>query len=260
MTTLEESVAQAMDAGDDTAIVPFLPYILQDAWEIGTDPGVVAGLVRRFRPAPPRRRVLDLGCGKGAVSVRLARELGCCCLGIDAIPEFVRTAGEKAREFGVERLCRFEQGDIRLRIHGLGRVDVIVLGAIGPVFGDTRATLAMLAPHLRQGGIIVLDDGWIADDAPEEPPPVLRRGELLRQVTAAGMHIAEQAVFGSREIAAADDAIFRRLERRCAELAARHPQERELFERYVRRQAEENDRLENRITCAVLVIRKNGDG
>lgn len=74
------------------------------------------------------------------------------------------------------------------------------------------------------------------------------------------MHLAEEAVFGSSEIAAADDGIFRRLERRCAELAARHPQVRELFERYVRRQAEENDRLENRVFRAVLVIRKDGDG
>jgi len=35
MKTLEESIATAMDA-QDTAIVPFLPYILQDFWEIGT--------------------------------------------------------------------------------------------------------------------------------------------------------------------------------------------------------------------------------
>lgn len=250
----------SMDGGDDVAIVPFLPYILQDAWEIGTDPGVVADLVRRHPARRSRRRVLDLGCGKGAVSVRLAKELGCRCLGIDALSAFVQAAREKARESGVEPLCRFEQGDVRLGIHELGGFDVIVLGAIGPVFGDIRATLAILAPHLRRGGIIVLDDGWIADDGPEEHPPVLRRGELLRQVAAAGMLIAEEAVFGSREIAAADDAIFRRLERRCAELAARYPEQRELFGRYVRRQAEENDWLENRITCAVLVIKPIGDG
>ena len=83
MITLEESVAQAMD-GSGTGIVPFLPYILQDAWEIGTDAGVVAELVRRHRGSEARLQVLDLGCGKGAVSVRLARELGCRCLGIDA--------------------------------------------------------------------------------------------------------------------------------------------------------------------------------
>lgn len=32
--TIEESVVQAMD-GTDAELFPFLPYILQDLWEIG---------------------------------------------------------------------------------------------------------------------------------------------------------------------------------------------------------------------------------
>lgn len=138
--SLEESVAQAMD-GEGPEIVPYLPYILQDAWELGTLPGTVIDLVRRHLTDWVRLRVLDLGCGKGAVSVRLARELGCRCLGIDALEEFISVAREKAAAFGVRRRCRFEVGDIRDRIHDLGRFDVIVLGAIGPVFGGHRATL-----------------------------------------------------------------------------------------------------------------------
>jgi SAM-dependent methyltransferase len=260
MIPLEQCVAQAMDGGEEAAIVPFLPYILQDAWEIGTDARRVADLVRRLQPDHARRRVLDLGCGKGAVSVRLAQELGCRCLGIDALAEFVQAAGEKAREFGVERLCRFEQGDIRLRIHELGRFDVIVLGAIGPVFGDHLATLGILAPHLEAGGMIVVDDGWIDDDSPLVHPLVPRRGELLRQVAAAGMRIVEQVVLDRGDVAASDCRLFRDLETRCRELIARHPQRRALFEGYIRRQTEENDWLENRIACAVLAIRQDSAG
>lgn len=258
MIPLELSVARSMDGGDDAALVPFLPYILQDVWEIGTNPRVVTDLVRRHQADHSRLRVLDLGCGKGAVCVRLATELGCRCLGIDALAEFVRSAGERARELGVERLCRFEQGDIRLRVRGLGRFDVIVLGAIGPVLGDYRATLGLLSPHLRREGIVVVDDGWIADDAPVDHPPALRRGELLRQVADAGMRIAEEATFAREQIEEADGRIFLDLERRCRELMIRHPEQKALFEGYIRRQVEENDWLENKITCAVLVIRKAG--
>ncbi len=82
---LAESIARAMD-GSDRRIVPFLPYILQDAWEIGTDPEIVSDLVRRHTRDHSRLRVADLGCGKGAVSVRLAGTLGCRCLGIDGLP------------------------------------------------------------------------------------------------------------------------------------------------------------------------------
>jgi len=35
MGTIEESVVIAMD-GSDTGIFPFLPFILQDLWEIGS--------------------------------------------------------------------------------------------------------------------------------------------------------------------------------------------------------------------------------
>jgi SAM-dependent methyltransferase len=253
--TLEESVAQAMDGGPGTGIVPFLPYILQDSWEIGTSAGIVTGLVRRHMGDGARLRVLDLGCGKGAVAVKLAKDLGCRCLGIDAIREFVDVAREKAREFGVERLCRFETGDIRVRIETLGRFDVIVLGAIGPVFGDCLATLAALSPHLCKGGTIVVDDGYLPDDSHHASPLIVKRGEMLRQIAAAGMRLAEEVIFGHDEMAATDEMIFRGLEKRCRELMALHPEKQELFADYVRRQVAENDILENKIVCAVMAIK-----
>jgi ubiquinone/menaquinone biosynthesis C-methylase UbiE len=64
-------------------------------------------------------RVLDLGCGKGAVSVKLAAALKCNCYGIDGISEFIETSKEKAKEYGVDALCCFEVGDIREEVDAL---------------------------------------------------------------------------------------------------------------------------------------------
>jgi cyclopropane fatty-acyl-phospholipid synthase-like methyltransferase len=240
--------------GSDGRIVPFLPYILQDAWEIGTDPETVVGLVRKHARDHSRLRVLDLGCGKGAVSVRLAETFGCRCFGVDAIPEFVEFAGAKAEAAGVARLCRFEVADMRERIGDLGRYDVIVLGAIGPVFGDYLATLGALAPHLAEGGLVVVDDGYLPDDSPRTHSQTLKRGEMLRQIAAAGMRVVEEVRFASEAIERADETIFRDLERRCAELARTHPELKDVFEDYVRRQAEENEFLEDDAVCVVLAL------
>jgi ubiquinone/menaquinone biosynthesis C-methylase UbiE len=256
MKTLEESVAQAMD-GSDTRIVPFLPYILQDAWEIGTPAEMVVDLVRRHTRDHSRLSVLDLGCGKGAVAVKLAAELGCRCLGVDAVKEFIDYARGKAAEWGVSDLCRFETGDIRERIVSLGRFDVVVLGAIGPVFGDYRTTLATVSPHLRQGGVVVVDDGFIPDDSPYSHPLVLKRSDMLRQVEEAGLHLAEEVPVGSDEIRDTSEVIFRDLKRRCEELMAMYPEKRGLFEDYIRRQVEENDVLRNKVVCVVMVISKD---
>jgi len=253
--TVEESVVLAMD-GTDASLYPYLPYILQDIWQIGASPDLIIQVLRRRLPRKAGFRLLDLGCGKGAVSVRLARDLGCRCLGIDAIGEFIGTAREKASAFRLRRRCRFETGDIRERIHALGRFDVIVLGAIGPVFGDHRATLDILSPHLCPGGLIVVDDGYLEDDSPHHHPLVARRGELLRQIAAAGMQLVEEVVVARDEIEDMDRAMFRGLEKRCRELIGQHPDKRDLFAGYIRRQAEENDWLEQKIVCAVLAIRK----
>jgi SAM-dependent methyltransferase len=252
--SLEKSVALAMDGGSDDRVVPFLPFIFQDVWELGADPELVVDLVRRRARDPACLRVLDLGCGKGAVTVRLARAFGCRCLGLDAIAEFVAFAEAKAAEAGVARLCRFEVADIRERIEVLGRFDVIVLGAIGPVFGDYRTTLGTLESHLSEGGLVIVDDGYLPDESPAAHPEVLKRGEMLRQIAAAGMRIVEEVPVPDGALASLNETLFRALERRCAELAGLHPERKDVFEGYVRRQVEENAFLEGDVVCVLMAI------
>ena len=54
-------------------LLPFLPYLLQDFWELGSDPGVMAELIHRYVHPSEKTRILDLACGKGAVSVKVAQ-------------------------------------------------------------------------------------------------------------------------------------------------------------------------------------------
>lgn len=116
--------------------------------------------------------------------------------------------------------------------------------------------LDILAPHLGPDGLIVVDDGYLPDDSPHRQPLVVRRRELLGEIDAACMRLVEETVIGAEAMQAMDEAMFRDVERRCRELIACHPDKRDLFEGYIRRQVEENDWLESRIVCAVLAIRK----
>lgn len=74
MKTLEESVVTAMD-GSDSELFSYLPYILQDIWEIGTSPEVIIDLVQKHTKKYSNLKVLDLGCGKGAVLIKLANKV-----------------------------------------------------------------------------------------------------------------------------------------------------------------------------------------
>lgn len=255
MKSLEECVVTAMD-GSDKEIYSFLPYILQDLWEIGADPSVIIRLIRKHADNHSNLKVLDLGCGKGAVSVKVSKKFGCTCCGIDAIPEFIEYARQKAKEYKVEHLCAFEVGDIRERIKELVDFDIIILGAIGPVLGDYYTTLTALSKYLSKSGFFIIDDGYIDDKSDFGHPLIFKKSIILQQIDRAGMVFAESDIMKSEHIKESDDYIFENLKKRCYELVERHPDKKNLFLDYINKQEYENDLLENKIIGTTMVIKK----
>lgn len=256
MKTLEACVADAMDCSD-SQILPFLPYILQDFWELGSNPVVIINLIRKFCPAPHNLTLLDLGCGKGAVAIPAAQQLGCHVTGIDAIPEFIAFAKAKAAKEDVDNLCRFGVGDIREKIKTAGRYDIILLGSVGQVFGNYFETLILLDGYLKEGGVIIIDEGYLMDNAQGVHPNVLQKADLLAQIEKAGMQLVWEEVATSDQAEALRyDAEYQLLLKRCGELSAEHPEKAGMFSSYCRQQQREYDHLKNDITCATLVIQR----
>ena len=267
--SLEQSVVTAMD-GTDPELYPYLPYILQDTWEIGADPQVMVRLARRHVIGNMEKKVLDLGCCKGAVSIALARMLPCRCHGIDAVEAFIDEARQKAPAFGVADRCTFEAGDIRVWVErdadtktvasaesgaaSVPKFDIIVLGAIGPVLGDYFETLTRLGGYLARGGFVFIDDGYIPDGSTFSHPLIQKRGDVTRQITRAGMRLVDEEIIGADDMHTSNEAIHQPLVRRCRELMEKHPEKRRLFEGYIRKQEEEIDVLENRIVCSTMVV------
>ncbi|MRR23225.1 methyltransferase domain-containing protein [bacterium] len=252
MKSLEESVTESLD-GSGTGILKFLPYLLRDIREIGSDPDTMAGLIREhIRKDNPR--VLDLGCGKGAVSVRVAQEKGCIVKGIDALPDFIKEAEEWARQCNVVDRCSFEVGDIRIRINEMRGFDVIILGAIGPVFGDLEVSLNSVRSALNFPGYILLDDGYIEDDLDTDYNRALRKSEFFRQIDAAGFTVVHEEIFRREGLSETDAKILDSIALRAAELTAKYPEHSDLFQGYVENQVFENRILETVITTGTWLL------
>ena len=80
---LDESVAQAMET--DVRLLPLLPALLADLWELGPSAKQVVAALESVGVGPDST-VLDLACGKGAVAVALAEQLGVRVSSEQAIP------------------------------------------------------------------------------------------------------------------------------------------------------------------------------
>ncbi|MEW6652505.1 MAG: class I SAM-dependent methyltransferase [Bacteroidota bacterium] len=256
MKTVEETVLTAMDC-PDKEILPYLPYILQDFWEIGSNPEIIINLIRKHTNEDRFSSVLDLGSGKGAVSINIAKQISCKCYGVDAMPEFISFSISKAEEYCVSGLCKFEVADIREKILRLGKYDVIILGAVGQVFGNYFETLTILNNNLKEDGIIIIDDGYIDDQSSFKHEQVFSKSELKKQISDAGMQLIDEVAASEDENVSVNyDTEYYNLLKRCQELSVKYPDKAEIFINYSNHQKKEYDNLKKHIICCTMVIKR----
>ena len=201
---------------------------------------------------------MDLGSGKGAVSINIAMELKCKCFGIDAIEDFVVFSNNKSKEVSVHDICVFEKNDIRIRIDTLEQYDIIILGAIGPVLGNYFEALSKLSPHLNKNGLIIVDDAYVENDCNKDYPNVLKKTELLNQIKKAGMELIDKIT--NNEISNVNEKFedeFKNIQKRCLELIKKYPEDKDLLVQYIENQKTEYNVLKNEIVPAMFVIKKS---
>ena len=255
--TIDEKLACSLTA-KTTELLPFLPYLLQDLWELGSDPRQMIGLMKKHITLTKNTKVLDLACGKGAVSVNIAKELGVNVFGFDLLPEFLEYAAQKAKELGVDALCHFAAGDVNEVVKTQRGYDCTIFGAAGDILGSPPQTLAKLAATVKPGGFVIIDEGYLPDEASNESVKyqnyeLLYHSQWLRLFADNGLTLVE-------ELTATEDYDFdsdnRAIAARAAELSAKYPDKKAIFEGYVQSQLDECDDLENTIIAVTWLLQK----
>jgi cyclopropane fatty-acyl-phospholipid synthase-like methyltransferase len=248
------SVVESLD-GENPELFPYLPYILQDFTEIGADPEIMIGLVKKHLPNR-FMKVVDLGCGKGAISVALANEFDCHITGIDALPDFVNSSKVYAAEMGVSEKCDFYTGDIRTKIFSLKGFDVVILGAIGNVLGNVGETLTKVHKIVNPDGYVLLDDGWQKTGIATSEQYFPTETEYFDMIHHAGFKVIEMVIANMDDYSNNESLMMEFMQRRCEELIAEKPGNKQLFDRFLKKQQREFDRMQNELTCATLLLQK----
>jgi len=253
----DRSLAEAFQV--PLELLPFVPELLADLWDLGGWHDVILDLLRPINLVAERTRVLDVGCGKGAVSIPLAKEHGFRVHGIDFFEPFVHDARSRAAEHGVQHLCTFELADIRDAVDWHRDFDVAVYASVGGVLGSLSQCIQRLRQSVRSGGYIVLDDGYLA--GPERPA---RNGwghyvsyeETLEQLSAHGDDLLQEVRIPAEDMRAMDQRYLEAITRRAREIAARHPELAAALASHVEWQRVEGEAWETWVESAVWLLRK----
>lgn len=250
MVSSEEKMARSLTA-ETVELIPYLPYLLQDFWELGSSPQDMAELISRFGDLSSESNVLDLACGKGAVSIKLAKEFGCKVKGIDLMADFIQEARHKAVEHKVSKRCTFHSADITALKLSEETADLVVFGAVGDVLGEPPVMLSTLKKALKPGGYLLIDDGYTMS----EEIDYFSRKDWLSFIEEADMTLlAEKAIEKEQLIRLCKEQIGY-ITKRADELKNTHPEKSELFDSYIRSQRKECQELGEEILGVTFLLK-----
>jgi len=261
MTTETEKKLAASLSAETTDILPFLPYLLQDFWELGSDPGVIADLIRKYIKVSGGTKILDLACGKGAASIKVAQELKINVKGIDIFPEFIDYAIQKASKANISSFCEFIVGDINDAIIIEKNYDCVIFGAAGTdVLGGPRQALEKLKSTVKPGGYIIIDEGYISDESEREKLKYNSETYFTLQYWMElfdenGLELIE-TVSELSEIEHSSTPGINEIIARANELSQKHPGKKALFEGYIQSQQNEYNDIDDTLICATWLLRR----
>jgi ubiquinone/menaquinone biosynthesis C-methylase UbiE len=134
---------------------------LDEATRLDTQTKVVDQIIKReleILDLKPKMRVLDAGCGTGAITRKIAsRVFPAEALGVDIDPLFIEKAREKSLEEGVSNV-RFELGNIDNLRYDNGFFDLAYCNVVLMHVKNPVRTVAELERVTKKGGIVAASD------------------------------------------------------------------------------------------------------
>ena len=254
---VEEKLAGSLTA-KTTELLPHLPYLLQDIWELGSDSRVMVDLIKENCSVSKETRILDLGCGKGAVTILLCKELGVQVKGIDLILEFLEDALDKANEYGVKHLCEFTLQDINESVKVESGYDIVILGAVGDVLGDPAQTLRKLKSVIHKEGYILIDEAYLTGNQEEvkyQNYEYLTLAQWKKHFMDLNLEIVTQCDNSSDSYEDENDYNNQMIQQRAYELIEKYPEKSEIFQGYVESQEAECEDLQDSVVGVTWLLK-----
>ena len=254
MSSSDQSFLDSLDL-QDAAIEPYIPFILQDLWELGSMPEYIIQLAQKHIGPNNLNRVVDFGCGKGAVLIQMWQKMPFQGVGIDLVPAFIHSAQKYAKLWNCVDSLTFEIADIRKRIIAIREMDLVIFGQDSDVLGN-------VAQSLNQLKNCIANDGWIMmevacrNDAHGQNKELPDEEELWKQIHESGLVLIDRMDWEREKLIDINHKNTHLIKGRIESLIQRYPNQEELFRSYLEDQIEECRELAEEIQCMSLILQK----
>ncbi|MCD1293786.1 class I SAM-dependent methyltransferase [Methanocella sp. CWC-04] len=116
----------------------------------------------------PDSSVLDVGCGFGRTSCRLAKEIGCKVVGVDIMPKMIEGSKARAKKMGVEDRVTFLRCDARNLPMKSGTFDKVLIESVTIFMDDIDSAIAEYDRVTKPGGVICDNEVCITQRSMDE--------------------------------------------------------------------------------------------
>ena len=253
----QQEIAQAFDATPE--LLPFIPELLADLWALGGSVEEIVDLLRPLGLPAETTRIVDLGCGKGAVALTLAKELGFQALGVDLFEPFVQEARERAEEMSIASRCQFVCEDIRNALPKVRDYDVVIYASV-MALGRLDECVAKLRQCVHPGGYMLIDNAFLTDPGEVEShwyEHCATHEETLSRLTAHGDALLCEVIIPTEDVKALNCEYTEHIHKRAEKLAKLHPEAADSLYRYVEKQECESEIMETTVTSAVWLLQRH---
>jgi len=254
MRSAEEMIAYALEM--DVSLLPYAAELLADFEELGSDAELIVDVIRRLN-LPVSARVVDLGSGKGAVALEIARETGCETVGVELFEPFVISARALADAAGVAGQCRFVHGDVLKMAEQVGEFDVAVYAALGDVLGPLETTVDVVRRYVRPGGYLVISDAFVSESGSTEFDGFenyARLEETRRRLTTHGDELIHEVIEGADDEEDSQEANF--IATRASALARSNPRDAQALLAFAKDQEDQYAYMEDNLVGAIWVLKR----
>jgi ubiquinone/menaquinone biosynthesis C-methylase UbiE len=229
----------------------YIPELLKGLWELGSMPEYIIELIGRNNLGKGKN-IIDLGCGKGAVLVKLAKQFDIKAIGVDIVSDFIEEANKYAKNYGVSDKIIFKTEDIIETLNKTSQQDIVIYGYDSEILGNLDKTLRQLAKCIKKDGYIILEF-MFADQLTEG---MVTDKEMKNIIEQTGYRILDRIDWNREKLKHTNLLNTEIIEDNVKRLISQYPDKKEILNEYLQNQIDECAELENDYFCTTLLLRQ----